>query len=298
MDFNSHQTKQQCSEKGIHCWTPPTQRFGIGGTGGWHDKSCLLCGAIGRRNGNAPTANRFLPLNSAISTDAKRKIVHQKSHYSRRASRSKTRRGQLQAQIWPEPHSYQPSAFAASVSLSTLPWLRGRKSVGLPRPPSLLTMYGAPASIHPSIQLSIQRDHQTGAACSGSWPGRSNRLPSARSSRSCCSSSRPQSDGFGGGAEVEVESPTPAAPLRAPERPTAGSCRASVRPRGCVEAARIPSAAFQDATCADRQRYAREHVSNVQRGGATVTGRPMKPNKPHKTRSCRAGFYRFAVGVA
>ena len=24
-----------------------------------------------------------------------------------------------QAQIWPEPHSYQPSAFAASVSLST-----------------------------------------------------------------------------------------------------------------------------------------------------------------------------------
>ena len=51
MDFNSHQTKKQCSEKGIHCWTPPTQRFGIGGTGGWHDQSCLLCGAIGRRNG-------------------------------------------------------------------------------------------------------------------------------------------------------------------------------------------------------------------------------------------------------
>ena len=44
----------------------------------------------------------------------KRKIGHQKSHYSRRASRSKTRRSQLQAQIWREPHSYQPSAFAAS----------------------------------------------------------------------------------------------------------------------------------------------------------------------------------------
>ena len=44
-------------------------------------------------------------------------------------------------------------------------------------------------------------------------------------------------------------------------------------------------AAFQDATCANRQRHAREHVSNVQRGGATVTGRPMKPNKPQNSLS-------------
>ena len=108
----------------------------------------------------------------------------------------------------------------------------------------------------------VQRDHQTGAACSGSWPGRSNRLPSARSSRSCCSSSRPQSGGSGGGAEVEVESPTPAAPLRAPERRTAGSCRASVRPRGCVEAARLPRRGLSG--CHVRRP---SHVSNVQRGG-------------------------------
>ena len=51
MDFNTHQTKKQCSEKGLHCWTPPTQRFDIGGTGGGHTQSCLLCGAIGLRNG-------------------------------------------------------------------------------------------------------------------------------------------------------------------------------------------------------------------------------------------------------
>ena len=61
-----------------------------------------------------PTANRLLPLNSAISHR------HEKSHYSRRASRSKTRRSQLPSpNLAGSPTSYQPSAFAASVSLST-----------------------------------------------------------------------------------------------------------------------------------------------------------------------------------
>ena len=51
MDFNTHLTKTECSKKGLHCWTTPIQRFGSGGTGGWHEQSCVLCGATGRRNG-------------------------------------------------------------------------------------------------------------------------------------------------------------------------------------------------------------------------------------------------------
>ena len=46
-----------------------------------------------------------------------------------------------------------------------------------------------------------------------------------------------------------------------------------------------------------RQRHAREHVSNVQRGGAISHGTTDGSRISHKTRSRRAGFRRFAVGV-
>ena len=56
MDFNTHQTKKQCSEKGLHCWTPPTQRFDIGGTGGRHTQPCAVRSAFGTVSASAPSS--------------------------------------------------------------------------------------------------------------------------------------------------------------------------------------------------------------------------------------------------
>ena len=84
---------------------------------------------------------------------------------------------------------------------------------------------------------------------------------------------------------VEIQNSTQPTPKpksgqrRAPFLPTVGFRRFRFLEHPPV----APRSAFQDATCADRQRHAREHVSNVPRGGATVTGRPMKPNKPQNS---------------
>ena len=66
-----------------------------------------------------PTANRFLPLNSAISHRCQAKNRSPKIALFDARRDPKLDAANSQAQIWPERHSYQPSAFAASVSLST-----------------------------------------------------------------------------------------------------------------------------------------------------------------------------------
>ena len=67
-----------------------------------------------------PTANRFLPLNSAISHRCQAKNRSPKIALFDARRDPKLDAANSQAQIWPERHSYQPSAFAASVLLWAL----------------------------------------------------------------------------------------------------------------------------------------------------------------------------------